>query len=107
MRQTAEKRDERYNEERQMIRKVAVLGAGTMGAQIAGHVANAGLPVLLLDVSVEQVEAGLKGLGKNSPAALFVPGENRQVEIGSFWKNMGRIKGSDWVVWGIVRDPGI
>ena len=56
-----------------MIRKVAVLGAGTMGAQIAGHVANAGLTVLLLDVSQEQVQAGLKALEKSSPAALFIP----------------------------------
>ena len=48
-----------------MIRKVAVLGAGTMGAQIAGHVANAGLPVLLLDVSKEQVQAALKALVKS------------------------------------------
>ena len=42
-----------------MIRKVAVLGSGTMGAQIAGHIANAGLPVLLLDVSKDQVQAAL------------------------------------------------
>ena len=40
-----------------MIRKVAVLGAGTMGAQIAGHMANAGLSVLLLDVTREQARA--------------------------------------------------
>ena len=34
------------------IRSVAVLGAGTMGAQIAAHVANAGIPALLLDLGI-------------------------------------------------------
>jgi 3-hydroxyacyl-CoA dehydrogenase len=42
-----------------MIQSVAVLGAGTMGAQIAAHAANAGLPVLLLDVTADAAQAGL------------------------------------------------
>ena len=41
------------------VRSVAVLGAGTMGAQIAAHVANAGLPVLLLDLDAAAAAAGL------------------------------------------------
>jgi len=42
-----------------MIRKVAVLGAGTMGARIAAHLANAGVPSLLLDMATSaRVEAG-------------------------------------------------
>jgi 3-hydroxyacyl-CoA dehydrogenase len=90
-----------------MIRKVAVLGAGTMGAQIAGHVANAGLSVLLLDVSREHVEAALKALQKSSPAALFVPEKIRQIESGSFDKDLQRIQEADWVVEAIVEDPQI
>ena len=43
-----------------MIRSVAVLGAGVMGAQIAAHFANAGVPALLLDVTAEAAEQGLK-----------------------------------------------
>ena len=43
-----------------MIRSVAVLGAGVMGAQIAAHVANAGVPALLLDVTEEAATEGLK-----------------------------------------------
>jgi 3-hydroxyacyl-CoA dehydrogenase len=42
------------------IRSVAILGAGTMGAQIAAHVANAGLPVLLLDLTADIARDGLK-----------------------------------------------
>ena len=63
-----------------MIRRVAVLGAGTMGAQIAGHAANAGLSVLLLDISKPQVQAALKALGKSSPSALFVPEKIKQIK---------------------------
>jgi 3-hydroxyacyl-CoA dehydrogenase len=90
-----------------MIRKVAVLGAGTMGAQIAGHIANAGLPVLLLDVSKEQVHSALKGLEKSSPAALFVPENVRQIAAGSFDKDLPRIADADWVIEAIVENPAV
>jgi 3-hydroxyacyl-CoA dehydrogenase len=81
-----------------MISKVAVLGAGTMGAQIAAHAANAGLAVLLLDLSEELVHAALKNLQKTSPPALFVPERVQQIEPGSFEKDLSRIKEADWVV---------
>src|SRR5207244_7307037 len=90
-----------------MIRTVAVLGAGTMGAQIAAHIANAGLPVLLLDISKEQVQAALKALEKSSPAPLFVPEMVRQIEIGSFDTDLARIKDADWIIEAIVEDPQI
>src|SRR5688572_8465883 len=90
-----------------MIRKVAVLGAGTMGAQIAGHVANAGLRVLLFDVSKEQVMGALKALEKSSPAALFVPERVRLIEAGSFDKDLARIQEADWIIEAIVEDPQI
>src|SRR5437016_6015067 len=90
-----------------MIRNVAVLGAGTMGAQIAGHAANAGLLVLLLDVTVEQARAGLNALQKSSPSGLFVPEKIQQIEIGSFDKDLERIKEADWVIEAIVENPDI
>ena len=90
-----------------MIRKVAVLGAGTMGAQIAGHVANAGLTVLLLDVSQEQVQAGLKALEKSSPAALFIPDKIRQIETGTFANDLPRVKEADWILEAVVENPQI
>ena len=54
----------------QSIQRVAVLGAGTMGAGIAAHVANAGLPVLLLDVAPAELTAKeeQKGLDLAHPA---------------------------------------
>ena len=90
-----------------MIRNIAVLGAGTMGAQIAGHAANAGLRVILLDISKELVQAALKGLEKSSPAALFVPDNIRQIDIGTLENDLVRIKEADWIVEAIVEDPQI
>jgi 3-hydroxyacyl-CoA dehydrogenase len=87
-----------------MIQKVAVLGAGTMGAQIAAHAANAGLPVLLLDVSTDQVRAALKALEKMTPAALFTPERIQQIEGGSFEKDLPRIQEADWIVEAVVED---
>ncbi len=57
------------------IRRVAVLGAGTMGSRIAAQVANAGFPALLLDMTQEAdrnklAAQALEGLKKSKPAAL-------------------------------------
>ena len=49
------------------VRSAAVFGAGTMGAQIAAHLANAGLPVLLLDVTAEAAAKGLDRLRTLKP----------------------------------------
>jgi 3-hydroxyacyl-CoA dehydrogenase len=90
-----------------MIRKVAVLGAGTMGAQIAGHAANAGLSVILLDLTVDQVQAALKGLQKTSPPALFLPERVKQIQAGSFERDLSNIKEADWVIEAVAEDPAI
>ena len=47
------------------IRKVAVLGAGTMGSRIAAHIANAGLPVILLDIVPPGTDPGAEKAAKN------------------------------------------
>ncbi len=90
-----------------MIRNVAVLGAGTMGAQIAGHLANAGLKVWLLDVTTEQARAGLRALEKSSPAALFVQERLRQIDIGAFDKDLPLVNKTDWVIEAIVEKAEI
>jgi 3-hydroxyacyl-CoA dehydrogenase len=54
-----------------LIRSVAVLGAGTMGAQIAAHFANAGVPVLLLDVTTDVAKEGLKRARALKPDPFF------------------------------------
>ena len=90
-----------------MIQRVAVLGAGAMGSQIAGHLANAGLPVLLLDLSREIAEAGVRALHKMSPPPLFVPEKARQIETGSFAADLPRIKDVDWTIEAVVEDAQI
>jgi 3-hydroxyacyl-CoA dehydrogenase len=54
------------------IRSMAVLGAGTMGAQIAAHCANAGFPVLLLDVSRQVARDGLNRARALKPDPFFL-----------------------------------
>ena len=56
-----------------MVRRVAVLGAGTMGAQIAAHFANAGVPVTLLDLTAEVAREGLKRARALKPDPFFTP----------------------------------
>src|SRR5437588_7046483 len=90
-----------------MIRNVVVLGAGTMGAQIAGHLANAGLLVRLLDLTIEQADAGLRSLGKMSPAPLFVPEKIRQIQIGTFDKDLTHIVEADWVIEAVVENADV
>jgi 3-hydroxyacyl-CoA dehydrogenase len=75
-----------------------------MGAQIAAHAANAGLAVLLLDLTEEQVRTALKNLQKTSPPALFVRERVQQIESGSFEKDLSRIKEADWVVEAVAEN---
>src|SRR5207253_996384 len=96
-----------FNTKVKMIRNVAVLGAGTMGAQIAGHLANAGLMVRILDVTLDQARDGLRALEKSSPAGLFVPERIRQIEIGAFDKDLPLISQADWVIEAIVENADI
>ena len=76
------------DQDHRQISKVAVLGAGTMGSRIAAHIANAGLPVVLLDIVPPGTDAGapkqernkfvlaaMDGLKKSKPAAFYAPGE--------------------------------
>jgi len=63
------------------VRKVAVLGAGVMGAQIAAHLVNVRVPVVLFDLAAKEgpkngiVMKAVKGLKKLKPAPLGVPGD--------------------------------
>jgi 3-hydroxyacyl-CoA dehydrogenase len=88
------------------IEKAVVLGAGTMGARIAAHFANAGLPVLLLDIvppgSKEDrnktVRAGLDAAKKSKPAAFFTAALPAKISIGNFEDDLSRCKDADWII---------
>ncbi len=106
------------------IEKVAVLGAGTMGAQIAAHLANAGVEVLLLDVAAAEptgqerargltpespqvrnriVNAGLEAAKKIKPAAFYSQRLAGLVRTGNFEDDLAKVSGVDWIIEAIVE----
>ena len=89
------------------IRRVAVLGAGTMGARIAGHLANAQIPSLLLDVSRDAARQGLEAALKGRPAAFFVSDSAGLVTTGNFDDDPAKIADCDWIVEAVTENLGI
>ena len=85
------------------IRSVAVLGAGTMGAQIAAHFANAGVPVLLLDVTRDAARDGLARARKLKPDPFFTPDAPTLVRTGGFEEDLPGIAATDWIVEAVVE----
>jgi 3-hydroxyacyl-CoA dehydrogenase len=86
-----------------LIRSVAILGAGTMGAQIAAHFANAGVPALLLDVSADLAAQGFGRARKMKPDPFFTPATATLVSTGSFDGDLAKIKDADWILEAIVE----
>jgi len=107
------------------IKKAAVLGAGVMGATIAAHLTNAGIPCLLLDiVPFELTDAdkakgltekspawrnrfaanGLAGVTKSKPASFFAKSFASMIKIGNFEDNLGWLKDVDWVIEVVVEN---
>jgi 3-hydroxyacyl-CoA dehydrogenase len=99
------------------IRKVAVLGAGTMGARIAAHVANAGFPCVLLDIvppgtepSADKsaknkiVAAGFGAAKKSKPAAFSDPANASLITIGNFDDDLKLISGCDWIIEAVAEN---
>ena len=95
------------------INKVAILGAGTMGARIAAHFANAGVPSYLLDIVPADASAtmrnkiaaaGLDAASKSRPAAFFEPSLARLVTIGNFEDDLKKLAEVDWIIEAVVED---
>jgi 3-hydroxyacyl-CoA dehydrogenase len=107
------------------IKKAAVLGAGVMGATIAAHLANVGIPSIMLDIVPNQLtpEEEKKGLtlkspavrnrfavtGKQNllrarPAALAVPEFASMIEVGNFEDHLARLSEVDWVIEVVVEN---
>ena len=96
-----------------LIRKVAVLGAGNMGSRIAAHFANAGLPVVLLDI-VPPGETGaarnkvangaLEALKKSKPAAFYDLGAGRLITVGNFEDHLELLRDCDWIIEAVAEN---
>jgi 3-hydroxyacyl-CoA dehydrogenase len=86
-----------------VINSVAVLGAGVMGAQIAAHFANAGVPSLLLDITADAAEQGLKRARALKPDPFFTPDAYRLISTASFDEGMPRLKDADWILEAVIE----
>src|SRR5256714_10328391 len=116
------------------VKKAAVLGAGTMGAQIAAHLANAGIPTLLLDIVPKDASegrpsgeaaqtqpsdraqrqdrnaiarAGLDAARKARPAAFFTANRASLIAIGNFEDDLSKLKDCDLIIEAVVENLGI
>jgi 3-hydroxyacyl-CoA dehydrogenase len=93
------------------IQKVAVLGAGTMGARIAAHFANAGIPSVLLDIVLpnqpNRNAAALKGMEsviKLRPGGFFVNENAQLITPGNFEDDLGKISDCDWIIEAVAEN---
>jgi 3-hydroxyacyl-CoA dehydrogenase len=98
------------------INKVAILGAGTMGARIAAHFANAGVPSYLLDIVPPDADgaarnkiaaAGLDAAKKSKPAAFMDPALARLVTVGNFEDDLKKLADVDWIIEAVVENLDI
>ena len=87
----------------QTIRSVAVLGAGTMGAQIAAQAANAGWPVLLLDLDADAAARGLRHAAALKPDPFFTSDVRPRIRLGGFDADLPAIGACDWIVEAVVE----
>lgn len=93
------------------IEKAAVLGAGTMGAGIAAHLANVGIPVLLMDVVPEGedkdrnrlAKEGLQRALKAKPSPFYHRDAARLVEVGNLEDDMEKLADVDWIIEAVVE----
>src|SRR5258708_37426822 len=107
------------------VKRAAVLGAGTMGAQIAAHLANAGIPTLLLDIVPRELSAdgqakgltleskevrnrialgGLEAAQKAKPAAFFSADLAALVSVGNFDDDLAELKDCDLIIEAVVEN---
>src|SRR6202043_766000 len=95
------------------INKVAILGAGTMGARIAAHFANAGVPSYLLDIVLPDADAparnkiaaaGLDAVKKSKPAAFMDASLARLVTVGNFEDDLKKLAEVDWIIEAVVEN---
>jgi 3-hydroxyacyl-CoA dehydrogenase len=92
-----------------LIRRVAVLGAGTMGAQIAAHLANVGIPTIMLDIAgqpgaTDPAKLALAALGRSKPAAFYEAANADLITPGTFDNDLPLLSKCDWVVEAVTEN---
>jgi 3-hydroxyacyl-CoA dehydrogenase len=93
-----------------MVRRAAVLGAGTMGSRIAAHLANAGIPTLLLDLPPRTATerplatAALEALSKSKAAAYYDQTNASLITPGTFDNDLPKLASCDWVIEAVAEN---
>ncbi len=93
-----------------LLRRAAVLGAGTMGSRIAAHLANAGVSVLLLDLASTDgarnavADKALDALKKGKPAAFYTPAAAARIRTGNFDDDLAQLAECDWIVEAVTEN---
>jgi 3-hydroxyacyl-CoA dehydrogenase len=99
-----------------LLRRVAVLGAGTMGSRIAAHLANAGLPVVLLDIVPEGAASGVRSLLaakaveallRSKPAAFYENSSAGLITSGNLEDDLSLLGGCDWIIEAVSENLAI
>jgi 3-hydroxyacyl-CoA dehydrogenase len=100
-----------------LLLRAAVLGAGAMGSRIAAHLANAGVPVLLLDIvppDSSDVKSrssiarnAIAALLKAKPAAFYDAASARLITPGNFEDDLAALKDANWIIEAVTEDLGI
>ena len=85
------------------IKKVVVIGSGTMGSGIAAHLCNANIPVTLLDLKTEISEQARDKIYKSRPPLLLDKSKIKNIKVGNILDNFDEVKEADWVVEAVVE----
>ena len=85
------------------IKKVVVIGSGTMGSGIAAHLCNANIPVTLLDLTTDISEKARERIKKSRPPLLIDKSKIDKINVGNIDDNFNVVSEADWVVEAVVE----
>ena len=85
------------------IKKVVIIGSGTMGSGIAAQLCNANVPVTLLDLKTEISSAAKERIYKSRPPLLIDKKQIENIKVGNINDNFDVVKDADWIVEAVVE----
>ena len=85
------------------IKKVVVIGSGTMGSGIAAHLCNADVPVTLLDLTTDISEKARERIHKSRPPLLIDKTKINNIKVGNINDNFDVVRDADWIVEAVVE----
>ena len=85
------------------IKKVVIIGSGTMGSGIAAHLCNANIPVVLLDLKTEIAEKAKEKILKSRPPLLFESSKIQSLKTGNISDNFDNVADADWITEAVAE----